>query len=315
MSKDINRRKFLKSSLVTSAGVVSALSLEEKTLLAAVCKEKPKAVASRERVTGLQTGKIGNLTISRLIVGGNLISGYAHSRNLIYVSSLLRHYFTDEKVIETLQICEENGINTAVLRCDDHVIGLLKKYRKERGGKIQWIAQIKPKELDLTSAAKKAIDNGAVAVFIHGGVGDSFFNNGKIELLGKVVSFIKENNVIAGIGGHLLDVPMAVEEAGIEPDFYFKTLNTVDYVCEEPEKVIRFMGKVKKPWIAFKVLGAGAVHPGETRRKVPQEGFKYAFESGADFIAVGMYDFQIKENVAIAKEAAAAANRKRPWIV
>ncbi len=306
MSNNLNRRKFLRDSVLASAAIASALSLEEKILLAEGQKE-PAAPAPTEPVKGMPTGKIGNLTISRLICGGNLISGYAHSRNLIYVSSVLKHYFTDEKIIETLRICEENGINTAILRVDNRTLKILDKYRKEAGGKIQWIAQIKPEELDLTTDAKKAIDNGAVGMFSHGGASGQFFENGRIELLGKLVSFIKENKVIAGIGAHSLDVSMAVEEAGIEPDFHFKTLNTVDYECSNPEKIIEFMEKVKKPWIGFKVLGAGVKHP--------KEGFKYAFDNGTDFICVGMYDFQIKEDAAIAIDAVSGAQkRKRPWM-
>ena len=67
------------------------------------------------------------------------------------------------------------------------------------------------------------------------------------------------------------------------------------------------MQAVKVPWIAFKVLAAGALRP--------EDGFKYAFESGADFIWVGMFDFQVKEDVKLARKAIAEAkNRKRPWI-
>jgi hypothetical protein len=308
MSKRLDRRKFLKSSLLTSAGVAAALSFEEKVLLAAVSKTKgPNEPAPKEPVKGLPSGKIGNFTISRLIAGGNLISGYAHSRNLIYVSELLKHYFTDEKVFETLRLCEENGINTAILRLDKDTIRILNKYRKDMGGKIQWIAQVKAREADITGGAKEALDNGAVGVFSHGGVGDEFFKKGKIELLGEFVSFIQEKKAIAGIGSHILDVPMAVEKTGIKPDFYFKTLNTADYECKNPQQVIEFMEKVRIPWIAYKVLGAGVTHP--------KEGFKYAFDNGADFICVGMYDFQIKEDAVIAKAAVAGAqNRKRSWM-
>jgi uncharacterized membrane protein YphA (DoxX/SURF4 family) len=68
------------------------------------------------------TGKIKDITLSRLIIGGNLISGFAHSRDLIYVSSWLKKYFTDEKVIETLWLCQAAGINTAIFRCDEDTI-------------------------------------------------------------------------------------------------------------------------------------------------------------------------------------------------
>ncbi|NIP25248.1 MAG: hypothetical protein GWN67_12850, partial [Phycisphaerae bacterium] len=201
MTEHFNRRSFLKKSLITSTTTALGLSLEEKALLAQEVKKStvPQQEGSSK---GMPMGKIGNIRISRLFAGGNLISSFAHSRDLVYVSSLLRNYFTDDKVMETLEICEETGINTAILRLDNHCIGLLKKYRNERGGGIQWIAQIKIKEKDLTSEAKKAIDNGAVGAYVHGGVADSFVKKGQVELLGKAVDFIKQNKVIGGVAGH-----------------------------------------------------------------------------------------------------------------
>jgi hypothetical protein len=75
----------------------------------------------------------------------------------------------------------------------------------------------------------------------------------------------------------------------------------------DPEETIRFMGTLKEPWIAFKVLAAGAIKP--------EDGLKYAFTNGADFVCLGMYDFQIVEDVNIALEAIAGAKeRTRPWM-
>jgi hypothetical protein len=64
-------------------------------------------------------GKNWECEISRLTAGGNLIGGFSHSRDLIYVSDLMKNYFTEQKILDTLKIYEQNGINTALLRLDD----------------------------------------------------------------------------------------------------------------------------------------------------------------------------------------------------
>jgi len=312
-----SRRKFLKSAAVTTATGAVVLSLEEKILLAAP-KGKTPSPPKTEASGKMPMGKIGKLEISRMICGGNLTSGFAHSRDLVYVSSLLRHYFTDEKIFETWQKCEECGINTAILRLDDTVLRLIKKYWHKRGGKLQWITQIKTSEKNLTTDAKKAIDNGAVGVYVQGGVGDSLVQSGRADVLGKFVEFARKNGVIAGIGGHWHEVPVACQKAGIEPDFYMKTLHSGKYWsaghpkehdniwCRKPEKTIEFMKKVETPWIAFKVLAAGAISP--------TTGFKYALQNGADFMCVGMFDFQVAEDVQILKGLfARGIKRERPW--
>jgi hypothetical protein len=277
--------------------------------------------------SAMPTGKIGSVTISRLIIGGNQFSGWSHSRDLKYLRDLFKAYATERKILETLRLAEESGVNTIITSGSTY----LRKYWKDWGGQMQWIAQVHPKTDDLTTDIKRAIDAGAVGAYVQGGVGDSFVKGGRVDLLGKAVEFIKSQRVLAGVGGHSLQVPMAVEQAGIGPDFYMKTLHhdrywsatpkeeRVDFNVDSngpldhdniwsitPEKDIEFMRTVARPWIAFKVLAAGAIHP--------REGFKFAFDNGADFICVGMFDFQIRENAIIAKDAVSRAQtRPRPW--
>ena len=322
MSENVNRRAFLKKSVIASTGVSLGLSSKDK-ILPAQESVVPSLNVSNNTIP---TGRIGNVTFSRLIAGGNPFSGWSHSRDLKYISDLFKAYSTDEKILQTLQMYEENGINTILSGSPR----LLDRYWNERGGKIQWIAQTHPKVNDLTTDIKRAIDKGAVAAYIQGGIGDKWVKNNRLDLIAKTVEFIKRNGIPAGIGAHSIKVPIACEKAGIEADFYMKTLHHGNYWSVtpkedriewnvdsfgpddhdniwalDPERTIEFMKTVDKPWIAFKTLAAGAIHP--------NEGFKYAFDNGADFICAGMFDFQVTEDVMIAKDVLSKTNRQRPW--
>ncbi len=320
MTRPLDRRTFLTESLAASAAGAWTFGAGE-------------ACGSPGPAESGPMGKIGNVEISRLICGGNLLNGFAHARDLIYIGDLLRHYFTHEKIMETWRICESVGINTMISTCDspyadgdDPTVPVLNRYRKEYGGRIQWIAQCQPAGRNMTDSMQKATDNGACGVFLQGEFGDRWVRENRLDLIEKVITWIKDRGIIAGIAGHPIDVPIAVETAGIPVDFYMKTLHhhnywsamqdeqkldvsvnpNDNYWSRTPEETIEFMKEVEKPWIAYKVLAAGAIHP--------RSGFDYAFKNGADFACVGMFDFQVREDQEIAREVIARyKNRARPW--
>lgn len=270
-------------------------------------------------------GKIRDLEISRVVCGGNLISGFAHARDLIYVSHLLKSYFHDAKVMETLWLCEESGINTAILRTDADTIRVLTNYWK-RGGKIQWLAQVYPKADDVSGPIKMALDNGAIGAFVQGNIADGFLRAERFDLVEESIAYIQDMGVPGGTAAHNIEVIKAAEQSSVEADFYMKTLHHSNYWSSRregqdaevidnaednywdliPGQTIDFMRTVEKPWIAYKILAAGAIPP--------KEGFRYAFENGADFACVGMFDFQVVDNVNTLNDVLAASlSRNRSW--
>jgi hypothetical protein len=320
-----SRRTFLKQSAAVTLAAPLVRSLEEYALAA----QPDSTVAAKPIASAvpLPTGTIGKVKISRLICGGNLISGFAHSRDLIYVSPLLTHYFTDEKILETWALCEQQGVNTMILfPADKRAAGLYDKYRNQ-GGRIQYLAQVSPGKDDLKTPVKQAKDAGAVGAFLLGNLGDTWTRDGDVNLIGELLANIKDAGLIAGVAGHELRTVAAVEKAGFAPDFYMKTLHDTNYWskrrpdqmkevidnyaidnywCMDPKETIAYMSELKRPWIAYKVLAAGAIGP--------RAGLRHAFENGADFAAVGMFDFQIAENVGLTAELVMAArNRDREW--
>jgi hypothetical protein len=310
----------VKSSLLASAALPLALRGQAA---AAAAPERAGGGAAAEPGGKMPVGRLANVDFSRLIMGGNLIGGWSHSRDLNYVSALMRRYNTDAKIRETLELGEQHGINainTYVMQDNQALFDHWKA-----GGKMKWFAQVRLDEAGGYGHVRKAIDQGATGIHITGDKAKHLLDAGQFDKVGEIVQLIKANKRIAGVGAHELEVVVESEKRKFDVDFYQKTLHSLDYPsaprpnetkrydncwCEDPQAVVDFMAKVKKPWIAFKVLAAGAI--------TPRAGFPYAFNRGADFILVGMFDWQVAEDVQLARRvfevvSAPTSKRTRPW--
>lgn len=337
MSGKLNRRDFLgRSLLASSLAAATAKGLEEKAFLVALENGKAEAPgkATPARPTDeypIPCGKLGKLAISRLIMGGNLIGGWAHSRDLIYVSKLFKAYNTQEKIFETMALAEAHGVNTALL--NPAYLDTAREYNEKHGGKLQVISEIHPRpemtDTELKDEVKRLIAAGADTIYIQGNVGDRLLSEGHLDVVSRTMEAVKGAGLCFGVGSHTLAVPMACEEKAIPVDYYVKTYHRAIYPsashpenrrewfeqgyydniwCTDADKTQAFMKTVRKPWFAFKVLAAGAIHP--------KDGFLQAFEAGADFVVVGMFDFQIKEDTMIASKVLrrkSVTARERGW--
>ena len=283
----------------------------------------------------LPMGKIGPHEISRLIAGGNLVGGWAHSRDLRYVPSLFKAYNTEKKVYETLMLAEKAGINTINIGFPTNA--LLAKYKKATGSKIKVISQVAPdmKNKDYFVNIDKAIDYGVDIVQIQGNHVDWLVRDNQIDVIEKMLDHIRKQGYTAGLAAHAVDALIACDAYGLVPDYYMKAMHHDNYwsahprenrvpfevdgekyldhnkfhdncFCLFPDRTAEFVERATVPVMGFKVLAAGAIEP--------SDGFNWAFKNGADFICVGMFDFQVVEDVNTTIDVLhKLQDRTRPW--
>ncbi|GHV09052.1 hypothetical protein FACS1894160_4340 [Bacteroidia bacterium] len=296
---------------------------------------KINQVALGELKGELPKGKIGKHEMSRLVMGGNLIGGWAHARDLLYAGSLFKAYNTEKKIFETLMLCEQAGIDT--INIGYPTMSVMSKYRKLTGSKMKVIVQVglDEKNKDIYDNVTKAIDSGMDIIQLQGNWCDWLVRDNRLDKIAGLLDRIRSQGYTAGMGAHTVDSLIICEQNGIIPDYYMKTMHHDNYwsahprefrkpfevdgaqsndhnmfhdncFCPFPDRTIDFVNQTKVPVMGFKVLAAGAI--------APEDGFNWAFKNGADFICVGMFDFQVVNDVNICLDVLQnLKDRQRAW--
>jgi hypothetical protein len=207
---------------------------------------------------------------------------------------------------------------------------IFQKYKHEFQGKIKFISDCGT-NMDFQTGIELSLLANWDALYCQGEITDRWANAEwedpkkrtvaeRMELIRKGLEEIRRNGKPAGIGAHRIEAIKVCVEHGLKPDFWVKTCHHHNYWSAksgaewkdnifdfDPAETIKFMATLPEPWIAFKVLAAGAIKP--------EDGLKYAFTSGADFVCMGMYDFQIVEDVNVALNVLEKVKeRQRPWM-
>jgi hypothetical protein len=238
--------------------------------------------------------RLGQLPVSRFIIGGNPFSGFSHQGRDRDVE--MRHFYTTERLKQTLRDAEALGIFTHIGRADHHVMRLLLEYW-DGGGQMQWIAQTCPEVGSMERCVQNAISGGAKACFLHGGWIDSQFAAGKLDEIPRRIEQIRAAGMPAGIAGHN---PAVFEWAAqnVDVDFYMCSYyNPIPrnergehmpvkeelFRASDRDLMTRTLAKLPRPVIHYKVMAAG--------RNVPAEAFDYvaAHMRPGDAVCVGVF--------------------------
>jgi len=289
------RRDFLK----TSAAVVSGLALSGPL---AAEEKKPAAMPSIQ---------LGPHRISRLVAGWNPVGGHSHSTTNL--SRCMLEYFTVENTAAFLLRCERQGISAWQYDHTDKAVAALRLAR-EKGCQMKVICLHAERRID--APIKQVIgDTRPVAIVHHGSVTDALFRAGQYAKVRDFVKKIKDAGLLAGVSTHAPDNVKRVADEAWENDFFMACFYYVSrpkeeqqktgYVVEgepffqsDPQDMTRVIRQVKKPCLAFKILGAGrlALRPGSVDRA-----FKFAMANikPTDGVIVGMfprYSDEIRED-------------------
>lgn len=225
----ISRRRMLNMSLGTTMGVAAMGATPESAVAKSSGRQQDKAQES-----GMPYGTIGDLRISRLILGSNTPG--AHSRDLLYVSALGRAYNTKERMLDTFELAESQGINTVLQGSPRRI----QEYNETRGGNLRQIRPLKlRKEHDrgqIATFLAQVVDENAAAVYVMGDSGDYLVRDKRVDVIGMAVDVAKESGVLLGVGGHSLRVVTECQKNRIKPAFYVKTFHHDNYWSATPKE-------------------------------------------------------------------------------
>ncbi|MHB0858499.1 MAG: hypothetical protein ACYC5M_13150 [Anaerolineae bacterium] len=240
------------------------------------------------------TVRLGDLEVTRFILGGNPFSGFSHQS--AERSAAMCAWYTDERIVETLFRAEALGLNTCLCRGDAHITRVLARYRRE-GGAMRWIAQTDSQAPSSVAGARYCLEHGADACYLHGGQVDHYIAQGRYEEIERFVETVRAAGLPVGIAGHM-PADFVWAEAHLNLDFYMVSYYNPSprhdsphhdpaaaeqYLPEDRDERVALLHTLQKPAIHYKVLAAG--------RTPPEEALAYAARHMRpdDAVCVGVY--------------------------
>jgi hypothetical protein len=262
------------------------------------------AVAAAEGPrAALPTVALGPYRVTRLIAGANPIVGYSYLGPAM--DQEMRSYFSPERKLAFLQQCEREGINTHQFSQASQAPDVYRRLR-EQGSKLQLICLNKKREeIQRLNEATRPI-----AMAHHGGVTDALFREGRSGVVRDFVKAVHDAGLLAGVSAHNPDCIKRIADEGWPVDFFMTCFHYLSRVTPpegataasvlegpaeertfykaDPAAMCEVIRQVKKPCLAFKILGAGRRC---ANQETVREAFRFAFShiKPGDAVIVGMY--------------------------
>jgi hypothetical protein len=265
----MTRREFIRTGAAVGAAAAGVRLTGGATTASAPAKTLP-------------TIKLGDLEVSRLLLGSNPFLGYSHRKG--DWDKRMKEYYTDERIVAAMEEAAAHGITAVVAPPGERWHALWAKYT-EGGGKLKtWIAQPHGKAEQMKEEIAGAVRAGAKAVFIQGQRVDEQVKADKLDVVRGWVEHVRTLNVPAGMASHRPDTHLEAQKRGFPVDFFFQCCYTNDdWKSEDRDRAVETIARLEKPVVAYKVLAAGA--------NKPEDAFAFIFAHlrAKDGLCVGIF--------------------------
>ena len=241
-----------------------------------------------------ERAKLGQTEVSRLALGGDLIAGHSHARDLIWTDEFMRRYNGGVTLGRTVRYCSFCGIDTAF--AEPAYLVRMQEAAKEVGGELKFFANCATAE---DAALAKA--GGALGVYTRPEATDALARKGDAEGLKALFASLKATGLAVGVGAENVATVKFCVANDVLPDYWVLAFHSLDYPaatlktkcnniwCADPEGTAAYMKTRPEPWVAIRGLAGGAIDP--------VKAYRFAVANGAAAVAIDLLDYRIVEVV------------------
>lgn len=212
---------------------------------------------------------VGDISLSRLIVGTNWFLGYSHYS--VAKDKFIKDTQNRDKIADILDVYLEYGIDTVMGPLIPLLTQAVDEAQQRKGKEIKLILtpwfNILPggdPENEPEAVIARCKDAGAVICMPHQMVTDALMDRmyRKIRNIDTYTKLIRQYEMVPGLSTHMPETVVYTDETNIDVDTYIQIYNATGFLMQvETDWVMKIIKNAKKPVMTIKPLAAGRLLP------------------------------------------------------
>jgi hypothetical protein len=218
---------------------------------------------------------VGNISVSRMIVGTNWFLGYTHCTQA-KSQSTERIVTNVRSIADIIEVFLKSGVDTIMCPHTTTCMFEAIKEAEQRAGRKMVIISTPsftttprtPFEgFDLAEAARILDDMAAKGVSIcmpHTSTTDVMVDKctRQVRQMDVLCRMIRERGMVPGLSTHIPETVVYADESGLDVETYIQPFNLMGYLMQlEVDWVGRLIQNAQKPVITIKTMAAGQIRP------------------------------------------------------